>query len=229
MRRTGATAGCMVAPMVRCIAPIAALAAAVLVPAGAAHAATLQADAACYVEKQPMQIAGTGFSAQDPITLTGPQIFASGAADDTGGFLTAVTAPLLGTISPATKRFTITAAGGTSGASASVDVQVATFTFDTSSGVKAPSTRRTWSFSGFLQKPGTAIYGHFRHGGRTYANYRFGVPKAPCGTLSLRAPGIPVRHPAAGKWTVQVDFEKSYDRHAAPRVTSSTSVFTTLR
>ncbi len=229
MRRSGVATGCMVAPMIRRIAPVVVLAAAILGPAGAARAATLQTNAACYLEKQTMQVAGTGFSAQDPITLTGPQIFASGAADGTGGFLTAVAAPLLGTISPATKTFTVTAAGGTSGASASVDVQVATFTFGTSSGVKAPSAKRTWSFSGFLQKPGAAIYGHFRHGGKTYANYRFGVPKAPCGTLSRNAPGIPVRQVPAGRWTVQVDFEKSYDKRADPRVTSSTSVFTTLR
>jgi len=221
----------MVAPMIRRTIPLIALAAAILAPA-AARAATLQTDAACYLEKQPMQIAGTGFGALDPITLTGPQIFESGAADAGGGFLISnpgVPAPLLGTVAPGTKSFTITAADGTSGASASVDVEVATFIFATSSGVKAPNARRTWSFSGFLQKPGAAIYGHFRHGGKTFADFRFGVPKAPCGTLRLSAPGIPVRRAAAGKWTVQVDFEKTYDTHAVPHVRLSTSVFRTLR
>ncbi len=72
----------MVADMIRRIVPVIAIIAAILVPASAASAATLQADAACYVEKQPMQLAGAGFGAQDPITVTGPQIFASGAADD---------------------------------------------------------------------------------------------------------------------------------------------------
>ncbi len=215
--------------MIRRIAPVAALAAAILIPAGAARAATLQTDAACYVEKQPIQIAGSGFGAQDPITLTGPQIFASGSADDNGGFLTAVAAPLLGTISPATKKFTISAAGGTSGVNASVDVQVATFTFDTSSGVLAPSAKRTWSFSGFLQEPGKPIYGHFRHAGRTYANYRFGVPQSPCGTLKRRAPGIPVRNPRGGRWDVQVDFRQAYSANAVPRVRSHTTVFRTVR
>ncbi len=108
-------------------------------------------------------------------------------------------------------------------------MQVATFSFATSTGVKAPSALRSWTFSGFIQKPGKPIYGHFRHGGKTYANYRFGVPKGPCGTLKKRAPGIPVRRAKSGTWKVQIDYEKSFKAKASPRLTSSTTVFTTFR
>ena len=51
--------------------------------------------------------------------------------------------------------------------------------------------KRSWNFSGFIQKPGKPIYGHFRNGGRTYANYRFGVPKGRCGTLRKTRPRNP--------------------------------------
>ena len=66
---------------------------------------------------------------------------------------------------------------------ASVSFDVANLTFATSGGVKSPRAKRSWNFSGFIQRPGKPIYGHFRNGGRTYANYRFGIPKGRCGTL----------------------------------------------
>ena len=78
---------------------------------------------------------------------------------------------------------------------------VANLTFATSGGVRSPASKRAWNFSGFIQKPGKPIYGHFRNGGRTYANYRFGVPKGRCGTLQEARAGHPRRRssrPASG-------------------------------
>ncbi len=215
--------------MIRRTVLLAGLATGILAPLATAQAATVQADLACYIETQAMQIGGSGFGPAAPITLSGDQIALSGSADANGGFLATVKAPLLGTSAPATKTFTITATDGTSGTQASVDVSVATFSFATSTGVKAPSAKRSWTFSGFIQKPGKAIYGHFRHAGKTYANYRFGAPKGPCGTLTKRAPGIPVRRAKSGRWNVQIDYEKTYKRKTSPRLTSSTTVFTTFR
>ena len=114
-------------------------------------------------------------------------------------------------------------------ATASVDVHVATAVFSTSTGFKSPRAARTWKFSGLFQRPGKPIYGHFRHNGRTYANYRFGVPQGPCGTLKRKAPGIPARRVPAGTWKVQVDFNKRYDPKATPRLTGTTTVITTFR
>jgi hypothetical protein len=211
------------------IALVAACGALILTGAAPAGAATLVADKACYVAESAMQLSGGGFGAQAPIALAGEQIALSGNAGPDGAFSATVKAPLLGTIKPATKRFTITATDSTTNTSAAVDVNVANAVFSTSTGFKSPKAKRTWKFSGLFQNPGKPIFGHFRHGGKTYANYRFGVPAAPCGTLTRKAPGIPGSSIPAGKWTVQIDFERSYNPNAAPRLTGSTTVFKTFR
>lgn len=199
---------------------------AVAAPAGAA---TLAADQACYVAQSAIQLTGSGFAAGAPISLAGDQIGLSGTADPGGAFSATVRAPLLGTIRPAVKTFTVTATDSSTNTTASVDVRVANAVFSTSTGFKSPAAKRTWKFSGLFQRPGKPIYGHFRNRGKTYANYRFGVPQGPCGTLTRKAPGIPGNSVPAGQWTVQVDFQRSYDPKASPRLTGSTTVFRTFR
>ena len=49
------------------------------------------------------------------------------------------------------------------------------------------------------------------------------------GTLRRKAPGIPGRTVPSGSWTVQIDFERSYNPKAAPRLTGTTTVFKTFR
>jgi hypothetical protein len=211
------------------IALVAACGATLLAVAAPAGAATLVADKGCYVAEGVMQLAGSGFGASAPVTVAGEQIGLSGNAGPDGAFSATVKAPLLGTIKPATKRFTVTATDATTNTTASVEVNVANAVFSTSTGFKSPKAKRTWKFSGLFQNPGKPIFGHFRHGGKTYANYRFGVPTGPCGTLTRKAPGIPGSSVPSGKWTVQIDFERSYDPKAAPRLTGSTTVFKTFR
>lgn len=202
---------------------------AALAPISAASAASITTDAPCYVAGSAIAVTGTGFAAGNTVFLEGDQMFQAVAGDAAGAFTGALKAPSLGaTIGPASKSFTITATDQTTRAAATASIKVANLTFATNGGVKAPSAKRTWSFSGFLQRPGKPIYGHFRHGGKTYANYRFGVPKGSCGTLKKHAPGIPTKKLRTGKWNVQVDFEKRFKRNASPRVTSSTTIFTTF-
>ena len=208
---------------------LAAACGAVLLSGAPAVAATLTADQACYVAESPMTLSGSGFAAGAPVSISGEQIARSGNAGPEGAFSATVKAPLLGTIKPAVKTFTVTATDATTNTTATVDVQVANAVFSTSTGFKSPKAKRTWKFTGLLQKPGKAIYGHFRNGGRTYANYRFGVPQPPCGTLTRKAPGSPGNSVPAGRWTVQIDFERRYNPKAAPRLTGSTTVFRTVR
>jgi hypothetical protein len=211
------------------IALLAACGATLLAAAAPAGAATLVADKSCYVTESAMQLSGSGFAAQAPITVAGEQIALSGSAGPDGAFSATVKAPLLGTSRPAVKRFTVTATDASTNTSAAVDVNVANAVFSTSTGFKSPQAKRTWKFSGLFQNPGRPIYGHFRHRGRTYSNYRFGVPTGPCGTLTRKAPGIPGSSVPSGKWTVQVDFKRTYDPNATPRLTGSTTVFKTFR
>ena len=202
---------------------------ALLTAAAPASAATLTADRACYVESTGIGLVGAGFVPAAPIQISGEQVALSGAAGPDGGFSATVKAPLLGTIKPATRSFTLTATDTATSTTAITEVQVATAAFSTSTGFKSPRALRAWKFSGLYQQPGKPIYGHFRHGGKTFANYRFGVPKGPCGTLSRRAPGIPSRSIPSGKWTVQIDFSRSYRATTTPRLTGSTTVITTFR
>ena len=103
-------------------------------------------------------------------------------------------------------------------------VGVVQFAFKTSSGFKSTRAIRKWSFSGF-QDTSRPIYGHFRFGGKTRANYRFGKPTGPCGLLSKRAPGIPARS-RAGTWTIQIDQNRAYkpNEKVALKVTSFVSL-----
>ncbi len=207
---------------------IAAFGATLLIAAAPASAATLTASQACFVEGLDMGLTGAGFATQAPIELAGEQIALSFSATVDGTFQGTVKAPLLGTAKPASKTFTVTATDPTTNTVASVDVNVATAVFATSTGFKSPRAKRTWTFSGLFQRPGKPIYGHFRHNGKTYANYRFGVPKGPCGTLKRKAPGIPAKNIPAGTWKVQVDFSRTYHANTAPRLTGSTTVITTF-
>lgn len=199
-------------------------------PVPGAAAATVTTDAACYVAGGPVAVAGAQFGPANTVFAVGEQMFASVPADAAGAFSTTLKAPSLGAvIGPASRTFTITATDQVTLAAASTMIKVANLTFATNGGIKSPRSKRTWNFSGFLQRPGKPIFGHFRHGGKTYANYRFGVPKGSCGLLKKRAPGIPAKRLRTGKWTVQVDFERTFKRKASPRVTSSTTIFTTFR
>lgn len=197
--------------------------------AAPAAAATLSSDRACYIERQDMGLIGAGFTAAGPVNISGPQIALSGSANPDGTLSATAKAPLLGTVKPTSRTITISAQDSTTSAVVPLKIQVTTAAFATSTGFKSPRAVRTWKFSGLFQNPGKPIYGHFRHRGRTYANYRFGVPKGPCGKLTRRAPGIPARNVPSGLWTVQVDFRRTYSAKASPRLSGTTTVITTFR
>lgn len=201
----------------------------VLAPLSVAGAASIKADKKCYVSGTAVNVAGSGFGPGNSIFVTGNQMFAAATADPGGIFSSRLRAPSLGAfIRPGSKSFKITATDQATNVTASTKIRVANLTFATSSGVKSPRSKRTWRFSGFIQKRGKPIYGHFRRAGKTYANYRFGKPKGACGTLTKRAPGIPAKNVRPGKWLIQVDYKKRYSRKTRPRVTSTTTVFTTI-
>jgi hypothetical protein len=58
------------------------------------------------------------------------------------------------------------------------------------------------------QKP---IWAHYVFDGRARKTVRFATrPATACGTFSVRRPQIPILHPRAGKWTLQVDQQKRW-------------------
>lgn len=76
-----------------------------------------------------------------------------------------------------------------------------------------PSSRVRFLGRGFID--GTRIYGHYLRAGKVRRTVRFGRPTGPCGRLDVVRRQIPVRRPATGRWTLQVDTQRAYS--ASPR------------
>jgi hypothetical protein len=181
----------------------------------AVHGAGLTVDAPCYHEGAPITVTGAGFDPLAPVALSGVGIASAATTDQAGAFVASVPAPSLDTPAPATHVFTLTGSESEgSDPAATVDVLVTTFSAQTSS-LPGPSEERVrWRFAGFAS--GAPVFGHFRLGGRTYANYRFGMARGPCGTLSAWDPRLPVADAPAGNWLLQLDASPHFHRHTTP-------------
>jgi hypothetical protein len=204
------------------------LAAAAAVPAGAS-AAAVQTDRPCYIEQQPMAIGGTGFTPGADVTVDTEQLFAFGNADPAGNFLfTSETAPIVPTIVPDQKTFTLTAKeNGTP--VASTTFQVANFAASVTPSRAKPTSKVRYRFSGFPQ--GKNVYVHVRRNGRTIGNAKMGKALGPCGRLSVRKRFMPVRRGrvAFGTYTYQFDTRPTYRSTATPRIRVQVSIFRTFR
>ncbi len=56
------------------------------------------------------------------------------------------------------------------------------------------------------------MFGHYARRGRLRRTVRLARPQGPCGTFSVRRRMIPVRRPALGLWTLQIDQARVYRR-----------------
>ncbi|WP_354698178.1 hypothetical protein DSM112329_03843 [Paraconexibacter sp. AEG42_29] len=200
------------------------LSAAVLVPAAGAHAATVTVSQPCQLVSFGLTATLAGFTPNTTVTLSGDGVSGSTLVDAAGSGRILFNAPSLGASGPLSRQLTVTARDSTPNPQQGfARFRVATFAFSSGGGVQSPKARRSWRFSGL--QPGRPVFGHFRFGGRTRANHRFGVAKGPCGELTATAPGIPVKGRVdTGRWTIQIDQRPVYDRATKPRLTGSTSV-----
>jgi hypothetical protein len=198
---------------------------AVAAPAAGAQAATLSVSQPCQVATFGLTAVLSGFTPNTTVSIQGDQIFATATADATGSVTIPFTAPLLGSIDPKSKQVILTATdNAATPLTATARFRTTNFAFGTTGGQQSPKAKRTWKFSGFT--PGKPIYGHFRYAGQTRVNHRFGLAQGPCGELSVKAPGIPVKGRVnTGKWAVQIDQKKIFNRTTKPRLTGSTTVF----
>lgn len=209
--------------------PTAALVLAATVPSAAAQTApAVVTDLPCQVEGATMLASGSGFTPDSAIQLQTDQVFEQGVADATGSFQIPFKAPIEdGIDADSGEQFTLKATDA-AGLTSTTTFRTVQFRFQTSAGSKSPKSKRAWSFSGF--EPGRAIYGHFRHKGRTRGTYRFGVAAQPCGTLKKSAPGIAVKGKVgAGQWTVYVDQFKTFKLGSSRQLKGTTTVFTVFR
>ncbi len=197
---------------------------AALAAPAAADAASIGAQGTCFVSGQPVPIAGAGFTPGAFASLGG-DAFGSGQADGAGNLAAPVSAPTVSTIAPRTITITATDSANPANTAATQFPVVRDLLVSNAPVSGRPRQRTTWRFAGFA--PGRPIYGHFRFDGRTRRNYRFGVAVAPCGTLVVRAPRVPVRSLRSGRWILQVDQHRTY-RRSGPRRVFRFQLFRTL-
>ncbi len=77
-----------------------------------------------------------------------------------------------------------------------------------------PSRKVRFSGRGFTAA--APVYGHYLFGGKLRKTVRFvNSSHLPCGTFHSHRRQIPVKHPAVGRWTLQVDQQKAYSPHPA--------------
>ena len=204
----------------------AAVAAALAVPAGA-DAAIIAVPGACFFTGQPVPLSGGAFTPGATVSIGGG-VAGSAQADPAGGFAAPLQAPPVSAIAPRT--ITVTATDGANPANtATTTFRVVRAPLTTNAPVSGrPGQRTTWRFAGF--PPGQPIYGHYRIGGRTLANFRFGRAQGPCGTLTVRARRVPVSTSRlrTGVWRLQLDNRRTYRATTTPRRVGRFRIFRAL-
>jgi hypothetical protein len=191
-----------------------------------ASATDVTVDQPCYAEGRTMVVSGSGYTPNSIATVTVGGTTYSADTDATGAFTTTLSAPSTTLKHPGAQQFTVTGHDVDTNVDTNTTINVAKVGVDGVPGKSKPHKRITWNIAGF---PGQkAIYGHWRFGGKTRANHRMGVPQGPCGVLKARARQIEADKVRFGLWTVQFDFNRAYDKHAAPRATVKITVFHTF-
>jgi len=204
---------------------------ALALPAAASAATAAALDKACYVAGQPGTLALFGFSPNAPVSLTSTDLPPRQIATDATGSSAIPFTPPAGTdlARPGSREIAFTATEVANPANtATARSRIAPLAFATDKGVKSPTSKRSWYFSGWTV--GRPIYAHFRFGGRTKGTYKFGKATGPCGEYKRRAPGIAIKgRVPAGTWTIQVDQSPSYSPDTQPSLKDKTVVFTRFR
>jgi len=193
-----------------------------LVPARA-DAADLTIRGTCFAARQRIVISGTAFTPSAPVTIAG-DVTGVAQANAAGMFTTEIEAPPVAELGP--RVVTVTAVDRVNAANtATLRLNVVHEAFGSNRPVAGrPRAITTWRFAGFV--PGEPIYAHFVLDGRSRGDYRFGVARGECGTLTARAARIPgVRALAPGRWTLKLDQRMTYDSNAP----GSTARFSIVR
>ena len=204
--------------------------------AGAASAATLGVNAACYrnvlsAKAPAMIVTGTGYTPGDSVSVTSSDgsVDASTTANPAGVIALKTNPPRPSFTAPVAKTLTLTASdNAATGATttASTPVMVAPLGFSHGSTKKAPGLRALtedtdWAFSGFA--PGRTVYAHYTIKGRQVARQAFGRAAGPCGLLRARRRLYPAT-PHTNSYPLQVDSVRRYSKRTALRVLGRVSL-----
>ena len=186
---------------------------ALLASAGSAAAAQLQPARACYASGETIKLAGSGFTPNVTVSVSGAK--ASPTTDNDGRFALDARAAKVRGLYP---RATTFRAVDADGLMAQIDVPIVSSAFATNGPLAGrPRAPATWRFAGFFTT-GRPIFGHFRTRGRTVRTYRFGLAQGPCGTLVVQAPHLPVRRPRPGRWRLKLDQRPDFRARAPGQI-----------
>jgi hypothetical protein len=191
---------------------------------GAAQAAALSADRACYAPEEPVTLTGAGFTPSGEVALSveGRQL-GTGTADPTGGFQVTLSAP---SIDSAQRTDTFTATDQTNLAlTASVGVKLTALDVVVKPAKSTPSKRRRIAARGFIG--GKTLWAHIRRG-KFRRNVEVGKLKGPCGTIVKKKRLFPA-DAATGLYQVQFDTKRRYSDRTAPQVDYLFTIFRTFR
>ena len=72
----------------------------------------------------------------------------------------------------------------------------------------SPSERVRFVGRGFTD--GTEVFAHYVRKGKLRKTVSLGAPQGPCGRISVKRRQIPIKRPAVGRWTLQVDNQPIY-------------------
>ena len=185
--------------------------AALLVP-GTAEAAYLEPIAACYrsVDEQTREtvpVKATGFTPGEHVNVYVDGKFVQQVVVLTDGQINGgVPAPYL---AKGERPFTLTVTEVDQPSNtATVASRVTALSLRLKPRRAAPHRRVRVIGSGFLDD--TSVYAHYVRKRKLRKTVRLGAPQGPCGRIDVKRRQIPLRKPALGRWTLQVDNQKAY-------------------
>src|SRR5215475_974326 len=198
------------------------------VVAEAASAQAIQVLQGCVVNTGSsagaITVVGSGFVPGDAVDLQSSPAGAFGTATvaPDGTFATSFAGPILPTVDPTARSFTLTATDENNGATAATTFLTANLAVATHPRTAKPSKKVTYSFSGF--RPGKQIYAHYLHRGKITATAKFGRSKGACGQLKSKARFYPGRQRFT-TYKVQFDDARRYSPHSLPRFVTTLRLF----
>jgi len=195
------------------ILPALAIALAAAPAAAAAHAATLDPLRPCYRSvdestRETVQVRAGGFTPGAPVNVSidGVVVQSDVTALPDGTVAGTVNAPYQ---RRGVRPFALTVTERDRPANtATAASRVAALSLRLKPSDARPARRVRFLGRGFLDGP--VVYGHYLLDDRVRRTVRLGRPEGPCGRLAARRRQIPLRRPATGRWTLQVDNQPDY-------------------
>jgi hypothetical protein len=198
--------------LMRVLTTILAAAAALLAPQAAA-AATIDPLAPCYRSLEPgtretVPVRASGFTPGEKVNiyLDDRLVRENVVVLPEGNVVGGVSAPYQ---ARGERPFTLTVTQvGQQSNSASASSRVTALALRLKPRRADPSRRVRFLGRGFID--GTEVFAHYMRKGKLRKTVSLGAPQGPCGRVSVKRRQIPVRRPALGRWTLQVDNEETY-------------------